>query len=134
MTELSSLGDFSKKPYPLRNCIILNETAGGVHKPRGHSPAASWFMDHLGCLVGNYVISQWDWVFAFIPWPMRSKITGFWEIAQFITSPFYTDFDTDHGISRVRLIQMIRDLNGQLPADAQHFTTIGTMMKFWGQN
>ena len=47
------------------------------------------------CLTGNYVISQWVWLLAFIPWPMGVKVTGCQEFAHFPTPLLSADF---HGI------------------------------------
>ena len=52
----------SKNPYPLRNHIISNEATAGA--PGTIQPVASWFQGPDSCLIGNYVISQWVWVFA----------------------------------------------------------------------
>ena len=46
----------------------------------------------------NCAISQWVWVLVFIPWPMGMGVTGCWEIAHILTSFFFTDFYTGHGI------------------------------------
>ncbi len=56
-----------------------------------------------GCQVGNYAISQWARVLAFIPRPMGMSVTECWEITHFPTPLFSTDFDTGHGIKNYSL-------------------------------
>ena len=78
---------YSKNPYPLRKCIIPNTATARV--PGMTGPVASWFLGPNGCLIRNYVISQWVWVFAFIPWPMGMRVNGCWRscISQHHFSP-----------------------------------------------
>ena len=52
----------------------------------------------LGAPIGNSVTSPWVWVLAFISWPMGMRVVGCWEITQFPTLPFSTDFETGHWI------------------------------------
>ena len=63
-------------------------------------PSGSWDSDN--CRVGNYGISQWVWILAFIPWPIWMKVTGCCDISQFPRPHFSTNFDT--GKFRVILI------------------------------
>ena len=49
--------DKSKKPYSLRNCIILNSAIAGA--PLTTRLQVSWFLDPNCCLIVNYAISQW---------------------------------------------------------------------------
>ena len=89
---------YSKNPYPLRIRIILpNEIAVRVQEPQRDSPSDSWVPGC--CQVGNYAISQWVWVLAFIQWPMRTMVIWCWKLSHFPTPHFSTDFDSDHGIS-----------------------------------
>ena len=87
---------YSKKPYPLRIQIIPKKTTIWAQKRIGCRPSGSWGPGRWK--VGNYVISQWLWVLAFIPYPMGMMATGCWKIMHFPTPPFSSDFTTGHGI------------------------------------
>ena len=59
---------------PLRNRIIsIKATA---RAPGTTRPVVSIFLGPNGCLVGNYVISQWVWALAFVPRPTGMRATG----------------------------------------------------------
>ena len=57
--------DKSKNAYLSRNHIIPDEAA--VKGPGPTQSVASWFLDPDSCLIGNHVISQWEWVLAIMP-------------------------------------------------------------------
>ena len=56
--------DKSKNPYPLRNHIIPDLTTGVA--PTTTWPAALWLLCPISCLVGNYAMSQWEWILAIV--------------------------------------------------------------------
>ncbi len=56
--------DKSKNPCPLRDCVIPNSATNRA--PEISRPAALWFLNPYGHLIGDYAIFQWAWVLAII--------------------------------------------------------------------
>ena len=87
---------YSKNPYPLRTCIILTRRSFGSRNHIRQHPSDSWCSDSWE--VGNYTISQWVWVLAFIPWPMGMTSLGVDKSLNY-PHPFSPYFHAVHGIT-----------------------------------
>ena len=87
------------KPIPIENSH--NSQWGNRRGPGAMTPQARWFLDvppsvaKLGIM---RFLNKYGFLQKFIPWPIGMRVTTCWEITQFPTFPFSTDFDTGHGI------------------------------------